>query len=705
MARLLEPWLYLHAPALVDSTCLLLSFILGYLDPDRPLGNGTSCLSPRHSMHRRCVVLLFIMALDSFHPNISSLEFGTLCNDYGIGSEFDPELPSPNDTIRDFPKGKIGVYTRFFEFANFRLPLPTFLLRVQSHFRIHISQLSVVGAGRISHFDISYRPHGHTPNVHLFCRFYLASNLPTGWITIEKRWKKKITLCFSGKEFPRDSVVDGIDGDMALETLLNDNPTRISRYPEEILVLTGLSRLWYATAVRPVFYDEDEEDEALEFIKVPNPFDVVFGEKNLLEKERPILEQTIDVVFPAAALPLPTNARKRAPAEEFILGMSTSSRKGLSVLVSKKPLSKKSHMVIMPPKSVMGESVVGSSYEAADDLCSLEAGLNFIDHLATPGQFSCLRSMSHKQVYDHANVAETRHITLFFEIRLRLEHCKLVRGKLERRLAYRDVAVEKRDVAFERLIKLLNEKPSREIAQLRLGFERGGRLRKQVEELKMEAGKVPGLLALYSYKETDLSIISGKYQDLLYDKEHLELHNASLRGQVDGEAEFAWLFDDQQRRFDERVAALYAHLDKMAKETAEEFTPMLRFKESELLGTCLAVCLSAVISDRIRQGLEAGFVHGKKGTDISYIPAYNPNAAEVYTDAPSALNDVSFPLLEHIKACTEEPFAYLESLLVMVVHESIQDEARTSTNPASGLTSSAGGGADQFIVAPSVKIV
>nr|GEV27074.1 hypothetical protein [Tanacetum cinerariifolium] len=65
-----------------------------------------------------------------------------------------------------------------------------------------------------------------------------------------------------GKDFPRDSSVDGFDGDMTLETLLNDNPTRFRRV----------------------------------FIKVLNPIDVVCGEEKLEETERPVLERTADVV-------------------------------------------------------------------------------------------------------------------------------------------------------------------------------------------------------------------------------------------------------------------------------------------------------------------------------------------------------------------------------------------------------------------------
>ncbi|GKF38715.1 hypothetical protein Tco_0118776, partial [Tanacetum coccineum] len=50
---------------------------------------------------------------------------------------------------------------------------------------------------------------------------------------------------------------------------------------------------------------------------------------------------------------------------------------------------------------------------------------SFVDHLATPGQFACLCSLSHSEVCDRANVSATRHITLFSEIRLRLENAEL----------------------------------------------------------------------------------------------------------------------------------------------------------------------------------------------------------------------------------------------------------------------------------------
>nr|GEX00557.1 putative reverse transcriptase domain-containing protein [Tanacetum cinerariifolium] len=62
----------------------------------------------------------------SFLP-ISTIRWGATFN---IPAELRLELPGHEDIIKNAPAGKIGIYTRFLEFANFRIPLSRFLLRV-----------------------------------------------------------------------------------------------------------------------------------------------------------------------------------------------------------------------------------------------------------------------------------------------------------------------------------------------------------------------------------------------------------------------------------------------------------------------------------------------------------------------------------------------------------------------------------------------
>ncbi|GKC23027.1 hypothetical protein Tco_1025177 [Tanacetum coccineum] len=106
------------------------------------------------------------------------------CKMLHIPDEVHPQLPTPNQTIHEMPTSKIGVYTRFFEYANFRLPISTFLVNMVRHYRIHISQLSVIAAIKVSHFEILCRVYGFQPMVGLFRYFYINSK-NKGWMSFK----------------------------------------------------------------------------------------------------------------------------------------------------------------------------------------------------------------------------------------------------------------------------------------------------------------------------------------------------------------------------------------------------------------------------------------------------------------------------------------------------------------------------------------
>ncbi|GJV85322.1 hypothetical protein Tco_1525220 [Tanacetum coccineum] len=89
----------------------------------------------------------------------------TFCQTFYIPDDVHPQLPSPNQIIHEMPTGKIGVYTRFFEYANFRLPLSTFLINVLRYYHINLSQLSVIAAAKVSHFEILCRVYGIEPTM------------------------------------------------------------------------------------------------------------------------------------------------------------------------------------------------------------------------------------------------------------------------------------------------------------------------------------------------------------------------------------------------------------------------------------------------------------------------------------------------------------------------------------------------------------
>nr|GEY02613.1 hypothetical protein [Tanacetum cinerariifolium] len=95
--------------------------------------------------------------LETAVTTISQKNLLEFTSEYGVSNALHPELPGPEERIVDFPEGKVGVYTKFFEFANFRLPLLQFLFDILGYYQIHLSQLSVIGAAIVSHFEINCR--------------------------------------------------------------------------------------------------------------------------------------------------------------------------------------------------------------------------------------------------------------------------------------------------------------------------------------------------------------------------------------------------------------------------------------------------------------------------------------------------------------------------------------------------------------------
>ncbi|GJT67863.1 hypothetical protein Tco_1019343 [Tanacetum coccineum] len=71
-----------------------------------------------------------------------------ICAKYFVPEEVHPQLPSPDATMHERPAGKVGMYTRFFDYANYRIPFSTFFVSVLTHFRIPFSQLSVFGSAK-----------------------------------------------------------------------------------------------------------------------------------------------------------------------------------------------------------------------------------------------------------------------------------------------------------------------------------------------------------------------------------------------------------------------------------------------------------------------------------------------------------------------------------------------------------------------------
>ncbi|GJQ97463.1 hypothetical protein Tco_0008602 [Tanacetum coccineum] len=204
---------------------------------------------------------------------LSQRAFDVFCEKFHIPEEVHPVLPDRDSTMHERPAGKIGLYTRFFDFANFRLPLSTFLVDILRYFRINISQLSVIGAAKVSHFEILCRVCGITPTVGLFRCFYVNSK-KNGWMSFIKRSEKSPGSRFEGQDY----------------VILVDHPSPFRKFPEEFLCLVGLSRHYTL--------DEDTYMGIFSFIHTLNPTKVQVVERERHEGKPRLLEVTAGRTVP-----------------------------------------------------------------------------------------------------------------------------------------------------------------------------------------------------------------------------------------------------------------------------------------------------------------------------------------------------------------------------------------------------------------------
>nr|GEY23865.1 hypothetical protein [Tanacetum cinerariifolium] len=158
----------------------------------------------------------------------------------------------------------------------------------------------------------------------------------------------------------------------------------------------------------------ESEANLQNFIRVPDHFDDVYAEKKLAANEEPLLEQTVDVVtqpsnaivnLDIVTLNQAPHAKVKAPslpdvskAEEFVPCITFGVYKRLIFKGKKSGVLKKPMDIYRPDWELTNDFIMDKG-----PLCH-----SFIDHLATPGQFACLRSLPHQGVYDREDVAATR---------------------------------------------------------------------------------------------------------------------------------------------------------------------------------------------------------------------------------------------------------------------------------------------------------
>ncbi|GJY61501.1 hypothetical protein Tco_0462158 [Tanacetum coccineum] len=220
------------------------------------------------------------------------------CTKFHIPEEVHPILPNQNDTMHERPARKIRLYTRFFDYANFRLPLSTFLVDLIRHFCINISQFSMIGAAKNGWMSFSKR----SDNSHVCYMKPLDSlkNWNDHFFWVDDFARPASFLWHTAKHVTRDPALVAADFNAQDYATLVAHPSPFWKFPEAFLYLVGLSRYYpLDEETYPWFLHKNgEEMNIVAFIHTPDPTKVKIVERERNEDEPLLLVTTIGRTVP-----------------------------------------------------------------------------------------------------------------------------------------------------------------------------------------------------------------------------------------------------------------------------------------------------------------------------------------------------------------------------------------------------------------------
>nr|GEX51413.1 putative transposase (putative), gypsy type [Tanacetum cinerariifolium] len=586
-----------------------------------------------------------------FHEYL--LEF---TSEYDIPETLHPELPGPEDRIVDFPEGKVGVYTRFFEFANFRFPLSQFLFDV------------------LGWMSFSKRPKKNTPNV-----TPSPSTISKTGTTVSFGWTRECSPpSWTGEQMlpktgcrllARTPAVQALDTHhMDLFNLIRaPNPTKVKtgccpRAPHEVPLLT-------LTATRVIEMDDPAaatDSSGVSSTIEKSPLDFVdeagVSDHGTVAPEMPPFEDVPATDAPGAGQaeevvatdpPAATESRKRD--RDGTDGNAPQSASDPDPLSFADPPSRHPADI---PQSSQGTAAAGDpDYENSSSpvevrspesiyrpewgvangslLDTPEACQDLVDHVAPPCYFSELHHMHNDEFLRQYNGNLARQVAKGSQLRLRFEQeAKLLRKSVAQ-VARRDKRIEARELEIKNLEALLET----EADMKKAAEDRSAGLIQELEDMR------------------------ARFSDLQVSNERLSQQVDTLQEQVSGEEKLKAAFEEFKRYEDDRVeqrcAKLDARLDALSIDFDEKLYPhmltaiagrrwvighglrlaVMKCGESLEMRQAFADVVSTGIAKGMSEGLRHGVEHGQAQLNVESIEAYDLKAEAKFVAALQALNN------------------------------------------------------------------
>ncbi|GJW61994.1 gypsy type transposase [Tanacetum coccineum] len=583
------------------------------------------------------------------------------------------EVPDRNSTIKDSPEGKIDMYTRFIEFANYRIPLSKFLFRVLEYYQINLSQSFVIGVAKVSHFEIMCHASVCPLSIPWFDGTSVVKDplpmdevvdLPYVELLNEKRtlsgniWKPSYVLWVLVVRLLRRTFVPlcyvmmmrvgegwGADACRDEVPLVTETEDRVvSPSPQTI-------RLVDHTIQDELNVNSSKRRKRVAFVSEPPPVKKARAEGIAISDSRPStagksptalrrlsrLSEQGDAGFGSAApATKDVTSSSVTPTPEHVLEDASHDN------VRTRPSS--GRFVVLSSGST--DTDIPTSPQVAPPATSGSAGINvpvaeFVgDGHRSPGSGSAAGDLSATPNQDPStdDFYESQTIDSASAQNVYVPNWNVTNGaRINDHVICRN---------------LLDH-----IADLRVRLEKSEAEAAEVTELRKH---VSDLEATVAVRDRELA--------------NLHTKNVGLVGK-----------DAAERLFKERAVEMDAYIADVRRDMDNDLYPhmltaiagrrwvvrhgfrlaMHKCARSVECQSALGKVISMAINKGIQQGLEAGVVHGKAGRSLTQIEAYDLEVEGKYVVAVYEFEGVSFPLLDELEGLKDSPLALIMSTLTL----------------------------------------
>ncbi|GJS16349.1 hypothetical protein Tco_0410821 [Tanacetum coccineum] len=578
--------------------------------------------------------------LEDTVSTISQEYLQEFASEYYIPESLHPELPGPEDNIVDFPEGKIGVYTKFFEFANYRIPISQFLFDILANVQ-----------------------EKNTPQCYSK-RLDSLKNWNNRFFWVDERvFPIVVDWRTSTPKDERPAADSNSAEDLAT---LNLHRTPIQKQLEELLCLVGLSRNYFLRDDEyPIFlYDDDRE---MDLFNAPNPLKVKTMARPHLSHEVPLLTATATRVINMENTPA-TSVSSDTPPVIVKSPLDFSNEESLQLLTEGDETETQVPAAVAP------------EVPRAENPATMEVvpELNLEKEAAAMGPPLNKRRRKRDKGEAEANAPPKI---------LRKDHAS-VRPQPSTAAVLQSVS-EPDPISYAQPQPL----PKHDIAQSskKAAAAEDSDSEKSISFTSMGDPYISlGYFLVLRHLPNDdflsqynvnlaRQVAMGSQLRLRFEQEAKLLKKAVARGQVTGEEKIKAAFEEFKKYEDDRVtsrcAEMDARLDALSIDFNEELYPhmltaiagrqwvighglhldVIKCAESMELRQVFVNVVSTGIAKGMSEGLKHGVEHGKAKLDLAAVEAYDPEADDKFTIALQALKDVEYPLVDQLERLKDAP--------------------------------------------------